>query len=158
MKKIYLIALVGFLLTSCVNEQTTEQRKQEESHLLEISREWSKSFSTEKYFNFIGEDGIMMAPDQPLLRGHEEIRKTLKEFQSLPGFKVAWEPQEAFVSKSGDLGYTVDKMLVNFNDENGNKVDQFQKVVSIWKKNNEGEWKVAVDIWNTDPTITSIFN
>lgn len=157
MRKLFLIAITGLLLASCGKEQTAEQKKQEEAILLETSRKWSQSFSTEDYFSFIGEDGIMMAPDQPLLEGPKEIRKVLQEFQSLPGFKVTWEPQVAFVSKSGDLGYTIDKMLVNFDDENGNTANIFQKVVSIWKKNDQGEWKMAVDIWNADPTITSIY-
>ncbi|WP_282085064.1 YybH family protein [Aquimarina algiphila] len=169
MRKLFLIALIGYLVTSCANEekvkhvvkplaeQTAEQKKYEEDNLMETSRKWSKTFSTEEYFSFIGKDGIMMAPDKGIIRGHEKIRKILQEFQSLPGFKVAWEPQEAFVSKSVDLGYTIDLMLVNFDGENGNTVSLFEKVVTVWKKDKKGEWKMAVDIWNVDPTITSIY-
>lgn len=157
MRKSILIAITGLLLASCATEQTAEQKKQEEASLLETSRKWSQSFSTEDYFNFIGKDGIMMAPDQPLLEGHEEIKNVLKQFLSIPGFDVTWEPQEAFVSKSGDLGYTIDKMLVSYDGENGETVNQFEKVVSIWKKDSKGEWRMAVDIWNADPTITSIY-
>jgi len=160
MRTLFLIVLVGFLSVSCTNEQTaeqmTEQTKQDEANLMEISRKWSKSFATEAYFNFISEDGIMMAPNQPLLKGHGKIRNTLEQFQSLPGFNVWWEPQEVSVSKSGDLGYTIDQMLVSFDGENGETVNQFQKVVSIWKKDTKGEWKMVVDIWNADPTLTSI--
>ncbi|MFD2587342.1 YybH family protein [Croceitalea marina] len=156
MRRLFLVVFTGILLASCANEQTIVDRKQEEANLMETSREWSQSFSTDEYFSFIGEGGIMMAPGQPLLEGHEKIRNVLQEFQSLPGFKVTWEPQQALVSKSGDLGYTIDKMLMNFDDENGVTVNQFQKVVSIWKKNEKGEWKMVVDIWNADPTLTSI--
>ena len=155
MRRLFLVVFTGIILASCANEQTTVDRKQEEANLMETSRKWSQSFSTDEYFSFIGEDGIMMAPGQPLLEGHEKIRSVLQEFQALPGFKVTWEPQEALVSKSGDLGYTIDKMLVNFDDENGGTVNQFQKVLSVWKKNEQGEWKMAVDIWNADPTLTS---
>ncbi|WP_298313220.1 hypothetical protein [uncultured Aquimarina sp.] len=156
MRRLFLVVFTGILLASCANEETTINITQEEANLMETSRKWSQSFSTEEYFSFIGEGGIMMAPGQPLLEGHEKIRNVLKEFQSLPGFRVTWEPQEAFVSKSSDLGYTIDKMLVNFDDEDGNTVNQFEKVVSIWKKNEKGEWKMAVDIWNADPTLKSI--
>jgi ketosteroid isomerase-like protein len=156
MRRLFLVVFTGIILASCANEQTTVDRKQEEANLMETSRKWSQSFSTDEYFSFIGEDGIMMAPGQPLLEGHEKIRSVLQEFQALPGFKVTWEPQEALVSKSGDLGYTIDKMLVNFDDENGGTVNQFQKVLSVWKKNEQGEWKMAVDIWNADPTLKSI--
>ncbi len=160
MRKLYLMVLAAFIFVSCANEQTlkrtTEQKEQDEASLIETSRKWSASFSTESYFSFIGEDGIMMAPDQPLLKGHEKIRNVLAQFQALPGFNVTWEPHEVFVSESGDVGYTIDKMLVKFNDGKGDIINQFQKVVSIWKKDKNGGWKMAVDIWNADPSLTSI--
>lgn len=160
MRTLFLIVFTGIFLGSCTDKKTTEQMtvqtKQHEADLMETSRKWSASFSTEAYFSFIGKDGIMMAPEQPLLKGHEKIRNVLKQFESLPGFNVKWVPQEAFVSNSGDLGYTIDKMVVSFDDEDGNTTNQFQKVVSIWKKNTEGDWKMAVDIWNADPSLTSI--
>ncbi|AXT62665.1 hypothetical protein D1816_20725 [Aquimarina sp. AD10] len=161
MRKFFLTVLIGFLVASCANKekvaQTAEQKKQEEANLMEASRQWAKSVSPEEFFSFIAEDALMMPPDKPVIKGHEDMAKTLQEFQSLPGFKIAWEPQEAFVSKSGDLGYCVDRILVNFDGKDGNIVNLFEKGVSIWKKNDKGEWKMAVDIWNVDPTITSIY-
>lgn len=157
MKKIFLIALTVLLLASCANEQTVEQKKQEETNLMEANRAWAKAATPEAFFNFISSDGIMMAPDKPVIKGHEGIGKALQEFQSLPGFKITWEPQEAFVSKSGDLGYSVDRVLVNFDGEDGRQVNLFEKGITIWKKNDKDEWKMAVDIWNVDPTITSIY-
>ncbi|KZS42915.1 hypothetical protein AWE51_16250 [Aquimarina aggregata] len=161
MRKFFLTVLIGFLVASCANKekvaQTAEQKKQEEANLMEANRQWAKSVSPEEFFSFIVEDALMMPPDKPVIKGHEDMAKTLQEFQSLPGFKIAWEPQEAFVSKSGDLGYCVDRILVNFDGKDGNIVNLFEKGVSIWKKNDKGEWKMAVDIWNVDPTITSIY-
>ena len=158
MRHIILMVLTGLLFASCstANEPTAEQIQQEVKSLLETSQKWSDAFATEEYYSFIGKDGIMMAPDQPLLEGPNKIRTVLQQFQSLPGFDVTWIPQEAFVSKSADLGYTIDKMRVNFDGEDGETVNQFHKVVSIWNKDEKGEWKMAVDIWNTDPTLTSI--
>ncbi len=165
MKRIVLMGLTVLFLASCANNQKVELlaediaqlQKQEEANLMETSRQWSKSFSTEAYFNFIGVDGVMMAPDKGLMRGHEKIREGLQEFQSIPGFKVTWEPQEAYASKSGDLGYTIDMMAVNFDGEDGEQVSLFEKVVTVWKKDKNGDWKMAIDIWNADPTITSIY-
>lgn len=165
MKRIFLIALTGLFLTSCVHEQkaaptvqeTAKIQKQEEANLMEVSRKWAKAASPEEFFSFIGKDALLMAPEKGVIKGHEGIGKTLQEFQSLPGFKITWEPQEAFVSKSGDLGYSVDRILVNFEGEDGKQVNLFEKGVTIWKKNSKNEWKMAVDIWNVDQTIASIY-
>ena len=165
MKKILLIALTGLLLASCVNKQkgeqivkqTAEQKKQEEANLMETSRKWAKFKTNEEYLSFVGDDALMMAPDEGIIRGHKSIAEALKGFESIPGFTGAWEPQEAFVSKSGDLGYLLDKLLVTFDGEDGKPVKLFEKGISIWKKDANGEWKMAVDIWNVDPTIASIY-
>jgi len=57
--------------------------------------------------------------------------------------------------RAGDLGYSLDLLLVTYDDEDGNTVKVFSKGITIWKK--DGRWKMAVDIWNVDPTITSVF-
>jgi ketosteroid isomerase-like protein len=165
MKKIFLIAVTGILLASCANNQaekkvvelTVEQLKKEEVNLMETNRNWEKSASPEEFFSFINSDALLMAPDISVVKGHKGIGEVLKGFQSLPGFKISWEPQEVFVSKAGDLGYSVDRILVNYNDKDGNTVDLFEKGVTIWKKNAKNEWKMSVDIWNVDKTINSIY-
>ncbi len=165
MKKVILIALTGLFLISCAkNEKAAPTaaeiavlQKQEVTSLMEASRNWGKAASPEDFFSFIGEDALMLAPDKGVIKGHEDIGKVLQEFQSLPGFKITWEPQEAFVSKSGDLGYSRERILVNFDGEDGKQVNLFEKGVTIWKKNKKGKWKMAIDIWNIDPTITSIY-
>ncbi|MEP0266085.1 hypothetical protein [Dokdonia sp.] len=165
MKKVFLIALIGLFLASCANnekavptaQEIAKLQKQEEANLMEANRKWAKAASPEEFFSFIGSDALMLAPDKGVLKGHEAIGKTLQEFQSLPGFKIIWEPQEAFVSISGDLGYSVDRILVNFDGEDGKQVNLFEKGVTIWKKNANNEWKMTVDIWNVDQTITSIY-
>ena len=165
MKKLFLIAAAGILLASCANNQiennatelTIEQLKKEEANLMDANREWAKATSPEEFFSYITPDALLMAPDISVVKGHKGIGEVLKEFQSLPGFKINWEPQEVFVAKAGDLGYSVDKILVNYTDENGNTVYLFEKGVTIWKKNTNNEWKMSVDIWNVDKTISSIY-
>jgi ketosteroid isomerase-like protein len=165
MRKVFLIAVAGILLASCTNNQkekkgtelTVAELKKEESNLMEANRKWAKAASPEEFFSFINSDALLMAPDISVAKGHKDIREVLKGFQSLPGFKISWEPQEVFVAKAGDLGYSVDRILVNYNDSEGNTLDLFEKGITIWKKDAKNEWKMSVDIWNVDKTISSIY-
>lgn len=164
MRKLFLV-VAGILLASCANnhiekkgaELTVSELKKEESSLMEANRKWAKSASPEEFFSFINTDALLMAPDISVVKGHKDIGEVLNGFQALPGFKINWEPQEVFVSKAGDLGYSVDRILVNYNDSEGNTLDLFEKGITIWKKDAKNEWKMSVDIWNVDKTISSIY-
>ena len=156
MNKVFFLLLMVTLTTSTFAQKKVNQKK-EIKQLMEASRAWAKAASPEAFMSFIGQDALMMAPDRAIAKGHPAIGKLLGEFQSYPGFQIVWEPQEAHVSNSGDLGYTVDRILVNFNGEDGKKIDVFEKGVTIWKKDAQGDWKLAIDIWNVDPSIKSIF-
>lgn len=156
MKNAFYLVFMSFFIMSCNTTETVNQEKEAKA-LKEVVRQWAKAASPEAFFSFIGNDALMMAPDKPILKGHEAIGKVLQEFQSIPGFAITWEPQETFVSASGDLGYSVDLILVTYDGEDGNKVKLFEKGTSVWKKDAKGEWKMAIDVWNVDPTITSIY-
>lgn len=157
MKKVIFFLVLSFVTSSTFAQKKVNQKK-ESKKLMEVNREWGKATTPETFFSFIRTDALLMAPDKSVIQGHEGIGGVLAEFQSLPGFEIKWEPQSAFVSKSGDLGYTIDRILVTFNDEKGEQVKLFEKGVTVWKKDENGDWKLAVDIWNVDQTINSIYN
>ena len=126
---------------------------------MNLSREWSKAASSndlEKTLSYWASDAMVLVPGQPTIKGHEEIRKMLQANAAIPGFEVAWEPQEAFVSESGDMGYAIGHNYVSMNDSTGNKITLFNKGVEIWQKQDDGSWKNVVDIFNADPSLTSI--
>lgn len=145
------------ILISC-NEQAIDQKAEAEK-LMELSREWALSAQEddlERTLNYWAKDAILMSPGQYALKGHDEIMKMLEETSQIPGFQVNWEPKEAFVSKSGDLGYVIAHNYFKFPDSIGNIVTTYGTAVEIWKKQEDGTWKNAVDISNSDPSITSI--
>lgn len=149
--------LITFAFTNLIISQTSDQQILDSKELMEANRNWSKSGTPKKFFSFVDQDALVLAPDKGILKGHEQIGGMLAELQTIPGFQIKWEPQEAFVSTAGDLGYSIDLILISYDGENGNKVEVFEKGVTVWKKNNQGKWKMVVDAWNIDNTITSIY-
>lgn len=154
-----LIPTIGLLviLISC-NEQAIDQEAEAEK-LMELSREWALSAQEddlERTLNYWAGDAILMSSGQPALNGHDEIMKMLEETSQIPGFEVNWEPKEAFVSKCGDLGYVIANNYFKFPDSVGNIATTYGRAVEIWKKQEDGTWKNAVDISTSDPSVTSI--
>jgi ketosteroid isomerase-like protein len=68
-------------------------------------------------------------------------------------YVLRWEPQNADVAISCDLGYTTGPSFYKDSTvQNGEQ--RFGQFFSVWKKQSNGSWKVAVDIGVTTPTAT----
>lgn len=152
-----LTAIALLILLACAAPPVDQEA--EAQTLMDLSRAWAQAANAndhEKTLDFWAEDAVVMSPDQPALKGHDAIRGMLEGSSQIPGFEVNWEPKEAYVSKCGDMGYVLAHNYFKFQDSTGNTITTFNKAVEIWKKQEDGSWKNAVDIFNADPTLTSI--
>jgi ketosteroid isomerase-like protein len=155
-KFIFLLAAVIISLPSLAQSQN---RKAEEQKLMELSREWAKAAqggTTEEITSYWSENAVLMTPDQGKLVGKEQLTAMVDASMDIPGFEIGWEPQEARVAKSGDLGYVIAHKYVKVPDEAG-VVNTFYFIeVGIWEKQNDGNWKNTIDIYNPDPSISTL--
>jgi ketosteroid isomerase-like protein len=62
---------------------------------------------------------------------------------------MRWEPVDA--AASGDLGYTYGISKVTRSGANGKPQILYGKYVTIWHKQRDRSWKIAVDIGNASP-------
>lgn len=148
------VLVVGLvLLTGCASPAVDVDA--EEQHLMELSREWSSVAAgddVEALMSYWADDAVMMAPGQPPLRGKEAIREFVSSAGSIPGFSVSWEPLEAHVSESGDMAYLIEQNQMTLPDSTGALMTRYNKVITIWEKQEDGFWKNVVDMWNSDPS------
>jgi ketosteroid isomerase-like protein len=69
-----------------------------------------------------------------------------------PDASLSWEPDRVEMSQSGDLGYTYGRYQSRRKSSNGSTVVRTGKYVSIWRKEKDGRWRVALDIGSPDPS------
>jgi len=146
-------AVLFFAVLSGCSEQKVDT-KAEGDKLMEISRQWSTSASTdsiEKTLSYWADDAIVMSPGEPQLKGKEAIRAMVEGSSKIPGFKISWEPLSVEVSKSGDMAYMVEQNQITVNDSLGHPITQYNKGVTVWKKQADGSWKDVIDIFNSNP-------
>ena len=147
------VLIIFIVLTGCREHKI--DTKAEGDNLMQISREWSKSAATdsvEKTLGYWADDAVIMSPGQPSLKGKKAIRQMVESTSKIPGFKISWEPLSVSVSESGDLAYMIEKNQITVNDSSGNPINEYNKVVTIWRKEADGSWKNIVDMWNADPS------
>ena len=157
LKKLVLSTILIVAVAGCNNRKIDQETEAEK--IMELSREWASTMpldDVEKKLSYWASDAVVLPPGQPEVRGHDAIREMLRANEQIPGFEVSWEPKEACVSASGDLAYSIGHNYFSMLDSTGKKITVFNRGVEIWKKQEDGTWKNVVDIFNADPTLTSI--
>jgi ketosteroid isomerase-like protein len=96
------------------------------------------------------DDGIVLPPNDPMVSGKDAIHKMISDFFSRPGFAVKWQVTKVEAAHSGDLGYSVGTFELSMNDSTGKPMMDRGKYTTVWKKQPDGTWKVAVDMFNSD--------
>jgi ketosteroid isomerase-like protein len=121
--------------------------------LTKLDEDWSKSAATKdavKVAAFYAEDAIAYPPDEPLVSGRAAAQKVWTTYFAMPEFSISWKTTHAEVAASGDLGFTSGTYEDSFKGPDGKTVKEAGKYVCVWKKQKDGAWKAAHDIWNSD--------
>jgi ketosteroid isomerase-like protein len=153
MKKIVFIIMLFLVTMACMNQPVVD-KKLEGEKLMQLSQEWSDIFNSgdpEKIFEGWADDAVVMVPGMSPLKGIEAIKGYVKAGLEIPGFSARWEPLEVFVSDSGDMAYMIERNEMIVNDTLGNPIVTYNKTVTVWRKENDGNWKNVIDMWNEDP-------
>ena len=129
----------------------------ERSAILDADRAWSETPpEVEAFVSVFADGGRFLPPEAPEAQSREDIQKIASGLFSLPGFSVSWSPNFAGVSQAGDLGYSIGTLEFTVDDAEGNPVTRNGKYTTVWRKQEDGQWKVVSDTFNFDsPAPTS---
>lgn len=142
---------VGWQATR-LNDDTEKSAARAE--LLRVDGEWSAaagSTDVDRIVSYWSDDAVITPPHERPVAGKPAIRKFVADSLKIPGFSVRWQPAEAFVSSSGDLGYTTGSDVFTFPDATGKVVTSPGRYVTVWKKDETGRWRCVIDFWNEAP-------
>jgi ketosteroid isomerase-like protein len=97
------------------------------------------------FLEFLADDGIVFRPGP--VNGKEVWTK-----RPATALDLVWEPTFAAIARSGDFGYTTGPAKWRANKEE--KFAGYGQFISIWKKQKDGSWKVALDCGTENPEPT----
>lgn len=125
----------------------------EEASLMEADRAMFQAYSTsssplDSIMTHWADDAKVLPPDAPMARGKEASRAVFAELEAMPGYSLTWEPSIA--EASGDLGYTIGTYHMELQDSEGRPLAIDGKYMTVWRKQPDGTWKVAVDMFNAN--------
>jgi len=103
------------------------------------------------FLSFIADDAAFFPANAPIVAGRETVGAAWAEVLTTPGVSLRWQPAQAELARSEELGYTYGHYQLTTTDSEGRAVTRHGKYVTIWKKQPDGAWRVAVDIGNSSP-------
>jgi ketosteroid isomerase-like protein len=145
-----LLVISSIIVISCSDPKT--DLKAEEANIMKTDSTWSalakEGTDAEKILSYWTDDAVLLSPGQPLLRGKDALRKMVQDSKNIPGFSISWKSSEVQFSPDGKMAYMYGENLVTINDSTGKQISIPGRGYTVWRKQTDGSWKCAVDLWN----------
>ncbi|MDX1455362.1 MAG: DUF4440 domain-containing protein [Gammaproteobacteria bacterium] len=143
------LAVLGVtLLAGCgspadLSAQAAEEILAADHHFAELSRKGGTATAFRRYLAY---DAIML-PDGGDVLKHKGIATWLDGVD----YRLDWQPQAAGAAASGDYGHSWGYWQARGISLDGEPYVLEGKYLNVWRRNEDGEWKVLVDLGNKGP-------
>jgi ketosteroid isomerase-like protein len=149
MKRFLLFGVTVNFFSSCKTKKKPDDNLSTELKvaILETDRAFSAMSQSKglrnAFMNFIDSDAVLLRPNNVPLVGGAAMDLIISSNDSVS--ILTWEPKEANIAKSGDLGYTYGIYSRKPGDED---TVYYGTYVTIWKKQPDGKWKFVLQSGN----------
>lgn len=129
-------------------DNTLVNVEEEIQKLLEIESTSLKQFQNgdiDSMMNVFSDDVQFFNPGADILVGKQSERELLEQALATEGLEFSFEPTDARVSSSGDMGFVWGQIQTKMPD--GSMV--FEKYVTIYSRI-EGQWKMVLQMRNSN--------
>jgi ketosteroid isomerase-like protein len=104
----------------------------------------------EAFLEFFADDGLSFAPGPG--NAKERLRQRTPTPRPIP-YSLDWWPVFAGISSAGDMGFTTGPSVGVDNTKPGS-APNYGYYFSVWRRQPDGAWKVALDIGTQSPEIS----
>jgi ketosteroid isomerase-like protein len=128
----------------------------EKARLLQRDAEWARvareGRDIDRILSYWTDDAVVVPPALSTIVGKTALRRYVESSLKMPGFQITWSSADIVLSPDGNLAYMFSKNAVTVNGQDGTPMTMNGRAVTIWRREADGEWRCAVDIWNAEPT------
>lgn len=94
-------------------------------------------------------DAVVLQNGKPPTIGHDAIAAGATWSPAV--YQLTWSPEGARMSPQGDMGFTWGHYEGTSKDSEGSAVKTSGRYMTVWKRQPDGSWKVAMDASNDGP-------
>jgi ketosteroid isomerase-like protein len=129
----------------------------ERIRLLQRDAEWAvaafEGRDVERILSYWTDDAVVLPPGLPAVVGKAALRQYVEGSMQIPGFNINWTSTDVTFSPDGNLAYMFSRNAVTMSAQDGTPAITEGRAVTIWRREPDGEWRCAVDIWNAEPAV-----
>jgi len=138
--------------TTAPNPLADTTMKPGKALLLDLEARFAKATAEgggKAFAEWFAEDGVSLGNAQPAVHGREAIAKQATWLAK--DYQLLWTPTDALMSPAGDMGYTWGHYEGHSRDADGNTKVTMGRYLTIWRKEQDGNWKVVLDASSEEP-------
>jgi ketosteroid isomerase-like protein len=100
------------------------------------------------------DDAVYLPPNEPAIVGKEALRPWIEGY--FQAYRTHWEKETLEVIATGDwaIEYAAERSK-DIPVGDGDALEDVGKGIVIYRRQADGSWKVARDIWNSDGSATA---
>jgi ketosteroid isomerase-like protein len=150
------IALVMFAV-GCGKEEPKDTRVTDEAAIKNADTQWAKAAASKDVdatVAYYSDDASLLPPNAPMASDKASIRAAWAGLLG-PDTSLSWQATKVEAARSGDLGYVMGTYEMESKDASGKAESDRGKFVEVWRKQADGNWKAAVDIFNSDLPVAA---
>lgn len=118
--------------------------------LMALDKKFDRETATggaKTWASYFAEDGVLVMKEGDNIVGRKDIEAVMTQVFNNGG-SLRWQPHSGELSEDASLGYTYGSYIRSFTNHEGQIVEVKGKYTSVWKKQENGSWKIALDIGN----------
>jgi len=146
--KAFIFSILSTVVLFSCSQKIRDKSEQIKQIIIKTDLSTSELAVKEGFFaaltQYAADDFVKLNDGEHPVIGKREFEELYKD---KPGTKsLTWQPVKADVSESGDLGYTWGNWKMALPD-----TTLYGNYFTVWKKQEDGKWKMALDGGNTAP-------
>lgn len=103
----------------------------------------------DKLLTLLTDDVVFLPPNEPIVHGKTAIRSWFERSPAIKTFAATLEDAEG----RGDLANARGTFSLNVEPSPGQRIQMTGKWLALYRKQANGSWLCALDMWNTDHPV-----
>lgn len=146
-KNLLLLTFVFTTIVGCINPDPTQNIETWKAEIIQVEQDFN-DMAQEKglveAFHFFAAHNGVIKRRSTIVKGKNAIQEWYKN-DVQPNETLTWKPTFVDVSRSGDLAYTYGDFLFTSIDSTGTVKENTGIFHTVWKRQENGEWRFVWD-------------